>query len=88
MHPSKCYDELLEKHTFLVLKYSYSDEVFLLTARRIPIRRAFHKNNLLKSPGKYLTMGSYIRKAPRQIKSLVLAICRSGGKSISDIPLF
>ena len=46
----KCHNELLGKHKCLALKNSYSDEVFLLPARRIPIRIAFHKNSSLKTP--------------------------------------
>ena len=50
MRPGKCHDELLEAHTFLALKYSYSDEVFLLPARRISIRIALDKKSSLKTP--------------------------------------
>ena len=41
MRTGKCHNELLVTHKFSALKYSYSDEIFLLPARRIPIRIAF-----------------------------------------------
>ena len=53
MPPSKCHDELIGAHKYLVLMYSYSDEVFLLPAMRIPIRIAFYKNSSLKTPEQF-----------------------------------
>ena len=50
-YPGKCHNELLGTHQFLALKYIYSDEVFLLPARIIPIRISFHQNSSLKTPG-------------------------------------
>ena len=44
----------ISTHKLLALKYSYSDEVLLLPARRISIRRAFHWNSLLKTPVNYI----------------------------------
>ena len=77
VRPGKRQMELLRRHKSLATKYSYSDEVFLLPARRIPIRIDFHKNSSLKTP-EHVGSGHQIKhNAPLHRHSLDIEIIRS-----------